>query len=49
MSEKPVVINVGILAFAESIKEQGGEVVHVDWRPPAGGNKEILDLLDKLL
>ena len=45
----PVVINVGVREFAESIQEQEVEIVHVDWAPPAGGDKEIAALLDKLL
>lgn len=43
------IINVGILEFAESVKTQDVPVVHVDWRPPAEGDEEILALLDNLL
>ena len=45
----PVAINMGIQDFAESLRAQGAEVVHVDWTPPAGGDRELLDLLDQLL
>ncbi|MCJ7667556.1 MAG: hypothetical protein MUP04_04620 [Anaerolineae bacterium] len=45
----PVVINLGVREFAESLQEQGVEVVHVDWAPPAGGDTELAKLLDKLL
>jgi hypothetical protein len=44
-----IVINVGLSQFAKSIEEQGVEVVQVDWIPPAGGDKEMMDLLDNLL
>lgn len=44
-----VVINVGLKMFAESLESQGVEVVQVDWAPPAGGDQELADLLDKLL
>jgi FdrA protein len=44
-----VVINLGLKGFAESLEEQGVEVVQVDWIPPAGGDAEMLDLLDELL
>ena len=48
--QKPVVvINLGLKKFAESLKEQQVEVVQVDWIPPAGGDKEMVDLLDQLL
>ena len=44
-----VVINIGLRGFAESLESQGTEVVQVDWAPPAGGDREMLDLLDDLL
>jgi len=44
-----VVINLGLKVFAESLEQQGVEVVQVDWIPPAGGDAEMLDLLDELL
>ncbi len=44
-----IVINLGLKQFAEGLEEQGVEVVQVDWTPPAGGDKEMLDLLDRLL
>ena len=34
-------INVGLEDFAESLKLQGAEVLHVDWRPPLEGYVEI--------
>ena len=45
----PVVINIGVRDFAESIQAQEIEVVHIDWAPPAGGDPETASLLDKLL
>ena len=44
-----VIINLGLESFAESMKWQGAEVVQVDWKPPAGGDAEMMDLLDQLL
>ena len=44
-----VVINVGLSMFARSLEEQHIEVKQVDWVPPAGGDKELGELLDKLL
>ena len=44
-----IVINLGLKKFAENLEEQGIEVVQVDWTPPAGGDKDMLDLLDQLL
>jgi FdrA protein len=45
----PIAINIGIYDFAESLQMQGIEVIHVNWAPPAGGDLEIIELLDKLL
>lgn len=47
--QKLIVINIGLPQFAESLKIQNVEVVQVDWKPPAGGDKEMIDLLEKLL
>jgi hypothetical protein len=47
--EKPIkVVNIGISTFAEDLKAQGVEVVSLDWKPPAGGDEQMLKLLDKL-
>ena len=42
------VINIGLERFAWEFDQQGVEVVHVDWSPPAGGDTKIADLLSKL-
>jgi len=48
--DSPIVaINLGLKMFAESLERQSVEVVQVDWAPPAGGDEELADLLDKLL
>ena len=49
LTESLVVINIGLRGFARSLEEQGVEVVLVDWSPPAGGDKEMMELLDNLL
>ena len=49
LSKPLIVINVGLGKFAKNLEEQGVEVVQVDWTPPAGGDKEMIDLLDELL
>lgn len=42
------VINVGVEAFYESLLDQGADAVHVDWRPPAGGNERLMALLERM-
>jgi FdrA protein len=49
LQQGPIAINIGVYDFAESLKNQGVEVVHVNWSPPAGGDTELIELLDKLL
>ncbi len=45
----PKVINIGVQDFADSLKVQGTEVIQVNWAPPAGGEQEMIDILDGLL
>ena len=49
LQEPLVVINVGLKGFADSLEQQAVEVVQVDWFPPAGGDQEMIDLLEELL
>ncbi len=42
------VINIGIEMFADDLEDQNVNVIHVNWRPPAGGDLDILKLLEKL-
>lgn len=41
-------INVGLESFTESLLIQGASVVHVDWRPPAGGNERLASILERM-
>ncbi len=50
VNEKPRIINVGLKSFTDAIINTGGQVVHYDWKPIAGGNekmRKILNLLSK--
>ena len=42
------VINVGIEGLVEHLPALGVEMIQVAWRPPAGGNLELLKKLKKL-
>jgi FdrA protein len=48
LTEKLKVVNIGISNFADDLRSQDVEVVHVDWKPPAGGDIKMLRLLEKL-
>lgn len=47
-SSELVVVNVGSRLFAEALEKQGVKVAQVDWKPVAGGDKEMQDLLSLL-
>lgn len=44
-----IVINLGVRQFAESLAAQGIDVIHIEWTPPAGGDEDMMALLDELL
>lgn len=41
-------LNVGLESFTDSLKSQSAAVVHVDWKPPAGGNEKLMGLLARM-
>ena len=49
IEETIVAINVGIQDFGSALEEQGILVIYVEWSPPAGGDQEMINLLDQLL
>ncbi len=42
-------INLGVEDFADNLEAQDAQVVQVTWTPPAGGDPEIIAILDKIL
>lgn len=46
--QKLNVVNLGLEAFYDDLKSQSVDAVHVNWRPPAGGNEKMQRLLAKL-
>ena len=49
LHQGPIAVNIGVADFAETLQIQGVEVIHVNWTPPAGGDPELMELLDQLL
>lgn len=47
--KKIQIVNFGIQSFYNDNKKQNIHSVHVDWKPVAGGNQELANLLDDLL
>jgi FdrA protein len=48
LQEPLAAINVGVESFAASLESQGAPVIHVDWRPPAGGNERLMAILERM-
>jgi FdrA protein len=47
--KKPLAaINVGLESFSANLKDQGAPHIQVDWKPPAGGNEKLMDILQKM-
>lgn len=42
------IINVGLKIFGEEARAQGASVQQVEWKPAAGGRKDIIEALDKI-
>jgi Protein of unknown function (DUF1116) len=38
-------VNVGLQTFADAVRAQGATAIDVDWRPPGGGDPELVALL----
>jgi len=47
-TEPLAAVNVGLESFYNSLITQGARAVHVDWRPPAGGNEKLAAILAKM-
>ncbi|HYO11776.1 MAG TPA: acyl-CoA synthetase FdrA [Thermoanaerobaculia bacterium] len=41
-------INVGLESFYDSLASQGARAVHVEWKPPAGGNERMAGILARM-
>ncbi|NTW44208.1 MAG: acyl-CoA synthetase FdrA [Anaerolineaceae bacterium] len=48
LSRKLEAINIGLESFAENLQAQETPVVHVEWRPPAGGNEKLANILERM-
>lgn len=48
-TDGPRVINIGLEHFATPLRAHGVPVLHVDWRPPAGGEPRLINLLERLV
>jgi len=42
------VINMGLESFQKDLKSQDVDAMQMNWRPTAGGNPKMMDLLSRL-
>ena len=42
------VVNLGLETFYEAMQNQNVAACQVDWKPPAGGNARLIEILEKL-
>lgn len=47
-AEELQVINLGLDLFGQTLEQLEIPVIEVDWRPPAGGDDELADILSAL-
>ena len=45
-SEELKILNIGTSKFKDDLELQNQNVVQLDWTPPAGGDIEVLNILD---
>jgi FdrA protein len=48
LQSRVVVVNVGLDIFLDVLRKKNILNVHVDWKPPARGNPELINALAKL-
>ena len=48
LAGKVAVVNVGLEGFVKDLRDCDIDVVHVDWKPSAGGDPQLAALLAKL-
>ena len=42
------VVNIGLEVFYEAVRSQNVPCIHVDWKPSAGGDPRLMELLETL-
>ncbi len=45
---KLICVNLGLERFFEAMCDQNLRAAHVDWKPPAGGDVRLMEILRKL-
>ncbi len=45
-NQQPVCINLGLESFVEALHDQDIHCAHVNWKPPAGGDTRLIEILN---
>ncbi|MGB3563556.1 MAG: acyl-CoA synthetase FdrA [Thermoanaerobaculia bacterium] len=48
LSSPMVAINVGLETFYDSLTGQGVQAIQLEWRPPAGGDAQLISILERM-
>ena len=48
LTEGVSALNVGLASFGQALRSQGAAALDVDWRPPAGGDPQLVEVLERL-
>jgi hypothetical protein len=43
-----VVISMGLDSFADTLRKENVKVLQMNWKPPAGGDRTLISLLERL-
>ncbi len=43
-----IIVSLGVDTFYQDMKKQGFSTIHVDWKPVAGGNEKLANMLSLL-
>lgn len=46
--QKLVCINLGLETFFDAMNDQALKCAHVEWKPPAGGDSRLIEILNWL-
>jgi len=45
LKDRAAIVTIGVEGFGEGLREAGFASIHVDWKPPAGGNPRLYSIL----
>ncbi len=48
LQRSPAVLNLGLESIGEALQAGGAQVLQLDWRPPAGGDRQLMEILSRM-